>query len=183
MNRHNKTSITGTAAALLLCLVPGATNAEITTDGTMGPATSLTGPDFAITEDLGTRRGANRFHSFQRFGIASGESATFSGAADISNVINRVTGGEASGIDGALRSPIPNADVYLVNPAGIVYEIGCFRRAPGCLPFGPSSGEFAWFSGYIWQVVYCRGCQQHLGWMFSGEDRFFGLIVNKLAEA
>lgn len=69
------------------------------------------------------------------------------------------------------------------NPAGIVYEIGCFRRAPGCLPFGPSSGEFAWFSGYIWQVVYCRGCQQHLGWMFSGEDRFFGLIVNKLAEA
>ena len=68
------------------------------------------------------------------------------------------------------------------NPAGIVYEIGCFRRAPGCLPFGPSSTEFAWFSGYIWQVVYCRGCQQHLGWMFSGEDRFFGLIVNKLAE-
>lgn len=68
------------------------------------------------------------------------------------------------------------------NPAGIVYEIGCFRRAPGCLPFGPSSGEFAWFSGYIWQVVYCRGCQQHLGWMFSGEDQFFGLIVNKLAE-
>ena len=68
------------------------------------------------------------------------------------------------------------------NPAGIVYEIGCFRRAPGCLPFGPSSSEFAWFSGYFWQVVYCRGCQQHLGWMFSGEDRFFGLIVNKLAE-
>jgi hypothetical protein len=69
------------------------------------------------------------------------------------------------------------------NPAGVVYEIGCFRRAPGCLPFGLSSTEFAWFKGYSWQVVYCRGCQQHLGWMFSGEDRFFGLIVNKLAEA
>ncbi len=69
------------------------------------------------------------------------------------------------------------------NPAGIVYEIGCFRNAPGCLPFGPSSTEFAWFSGYSWQVVYCRGCQQHLGWRFAGEDRFYGLIVNKLAEA
>ena len=38
------------------------------------------------------------------------------------------------------------------NPAGVVYEIGCFRRAPGCLPFGPSSTEFAWFKGYSWQL-------------------------------
>ena len=68
------------------------------------------------------------------------------------------------------------------NPAGIVYEIGCFRNAPGCIPFGAASREFPWFSGYSWQVVYCRGCQQHLGWRFSGEDQFFGLIVNKLAE-
>ncbi|MBT8354065.1 MAG: hypothetical protein KJO60_06060 [Desulfofustis sp.] len=69
------------------------------------------------------------------------------------------------------------------NPAGVVYEIGCFRRAPGCIPFGPSSKEFAWFKGYSWQIVYCRGCQQHLGWSFSGEDQFFGIIVNKLVEA
>ncbi|MGI9536412.1 MAG: cereblon family protein [Desulfocapsaceae bacterium] len=68
------------------------------------------------------------------------------------------------------------------NPAGIVYEIGCFRRAPGCLPFGAPSSEFAWFGGYSWQVVYCRSCQQHLGWRFSGEDRFYGLVVNKLTE-
>ena len=69
------------------------------------------------------------------------------------------------------------------NPAGVVYEIGCFRRAPGCVPFGPSSTEFAWFKGYLWQIIYCRGCQQHLGWMFIGEERFFGIIVNKLIEA
>lgn len=68
------------------------------------------------------------------------------------------------------------------NPAGIVYEIGCFRRAPGCLVYGAPSSEFAWFGGYSWQIVHCRSCQQHLGWMFSGEDRFFGLVVNKLIE-
>lgn len=68
------------------------------------------------------------------------------------------------------------------NPAGIVYEIGCFRRAPGCQVYGESSGEFAWFKGYSWQVAYCRSCQQHLGWMFSGDDAFFGLIANKLIE-
>ena len=68
------------------------------------------------------------------------------------------------------------------NPAGIVYEIGCFRNAPGCLVYGRPSSEFSWFSGYHWQVVYCRSCGQHLGWKFSGADEFFGLIVNKLTE-
>lgn len=68
------------------------------------------------------------------------------------------------------------------NPAGIVYEISCFRRAPGCLVYGAPSTEFAWFAGYYWQVVYCRSCLTHLGWRFSGEDEFFGLIANKLME-
>jgi hypothetical protein len=68
------------------------------------------------------------------------------------------------------------------NPAGIVYEIGCFRKAPGCLAYGRPSSEFSWFSGYCWQIAYCRRCGQHLGWKFSGEDEFFGLIVKKLTE-
>ncbi len=68
------------------------------------------------------------------------------------------------------------------NPAGIVYEIGCFRRAPGCLVYGVPSSEFAWFSGYSWQVVYCRRCHQHLGWKFIADEEFFGLIVSKLTE-
>jgi len=68
------------------------------------------------------------------------------------------------------------------NPAGIVYEIGCFRSAPGCLSSGPPSSEFAWFSGYSWQVACCRNCQEHLGWIFRGEDEFYGLIVKKLKE-
>lgn len=68
------------------------------------------------------------------------------------------------------------------NPAGIVYEIGCFRSAPGCMTYGPPSSEFAWFSGYSWQIVCCRSCQEHLGWVFRGDDEFFGLIVRKLKE-
>ena len=69
------------------------------------------------------------------------------------------------------------------NPAGIVYEIGCFKNAPGGLVYGPVSNEFAWFSEYSWQVVYCNRCLEHLGWKFSaGGDVFFGLIVNRLQE-
>lgn len=68
------------------------------------------------------------------------------------------------------------------NPAGIVYEIGCFRNAPGCRTYGPLSSEFAWFTGYSWQVVCCCSCQEHLGWRFLKDDEFFGLIVKKLVE-
>ena len=69
------------------------------------------------------------------------------------------------------------------NPAGIVYEIGCFRRAPGCSKEGPSSREFSWFADYSWQISFCRSCTRHLGWFFSsGDDVFFGLIINRLKE-
>ncbi|MEE9337436.1 MAG: filamentous hemagglutinin N-terminal domain-containing protein, partial [Methylococcaceae bacterium] len=49
------------------------------------------------------------------------ESATFSGSAGIKNVISRVTGGQASTIDGVFRSTIPNANVYFLNPSGIIF--------------------------------------------------------------
>jgi hypothetical protein len=69
------------------------------------------------------------------------------------------------------------------NPAGIVYEIGCFSNAPGCLVYGPHSREFAWFAGYSWQICYCNECVEHLGWYFTtGDNAFFGLIVNRLQE-
>ncbi|HSA80755.1 MAG TPA: filamentous hemagglutinin N-terminal domain-containing protein [Geminicoccaceae bacterium] len=61
------------------------------------------------------------FHSFERFSLATGERATFTGPDQIRNVISRVTGGARSDIDGTLRSTIPGADLYFLNPAGVVF--------------------------------------------------------------
>lgn len=72
----------------------------------------------------------------------------------------------------------------VLNPAGIVFEIGCFREAQGCLAHGPASLEFSWFAGYSWRVAFCSACAEHLGWYFSaGDDAFWGLIVNRLLDA
>ncbi len=95
--------------------------AQIATDGTLSPAKDLTGPDYQISADLGKQAGGNLFHSFSRFDIHKGESATFSGPDTVSNVISRVTGGNASHIDGVLRSEIPDANLYLLNPSGIMF--------------------------------------------------------------
>jgi filamentous hemagglutinin family protein len=94
---------------------------EITLDGSLGTTGSLAGPDFQITEDLGQRTGGNLFHSFGQFNINIAESATFSGSAGIKNVISRVTGGQASTIDGSFRSTIPGANVYFLNPSGVIF--------------------------------------------------------------
>ena len=78
--------------------------AQIVTDGSVGPKVSLRGGEIKIGADLGTRRGDNLFHSFEKFGIATGQTATFTGPGAIRNVISRVTGGEVSNIDGKLAS-------------------------------------------------------------------------------
>lgn len=96
-------------------------HAEVTLDGTLGPRIALDGPDYAIGAELGQQHGGNLFHSFEKFNIQTGESATFSGPDSINNILSRVTGGSPSSIDGTLRSTIPNADVYLINPAGLMF--------------------------------------------------------------
>jgi filamentous hemagglutinin family protein len=95
--------------------------AQITTDGTLGPAQNLPGPDYQIGAFLGQQRGGNLFHSFQDFNLQSWESATFFGPNHIQNVISRVTGGNPSRIDGLFRSTIPGANVYFLNPYGIMF--------------------------------------------------------------
>jgi hypothetical protein len=69
------------------------------------------------------------------------------------------------------------------NPAGIVFELGCFRKAPGCRNSGRATSEFTWFAGYVWRFARCSNCGAHLGWFFEGRDStFFGLILTKLQE-
>ena len=105
---------------LAVLLSPTISYAEAVTDGSMGAIKSLSG-NFEVPASLGTTSGSNLFHSFQTFNINSGESATFTGASNISNVISRVTGGKISTIDGTLRSQVGNADFYFINPAGVVF--------------------------------------------------------------
>jgi len=96
-------------------------NGEIVTDGTLGQQINLLGTDFQITPNLGQQHGSNLFHSFQDFNLNSSESAIFSGPNSVQNVISRVTGGNLSNIDGLIRSTIPNANMYFLNPNGIIF--------------------------------------------------------------
>src|SRR5215510_16413289 len=79
-------------------------NTNITGDGTLG--TRVTPAGNVFSSDGGTIKGGNQFHSFGQFSVGTGNTANFSVANTIKNIICRVTGGVGSQIDGMLRSTI-----------------------------------------------------------------------------
>ncbi len=105
-----------------LLALTGMARAGVVTDGTVGPAGSIgkIGQDFSIPASLGTKAGGNLFHSFSELNLLQGESATFSGPGDVQNILARVRGPESS-IDGTLRSTIPGANLFLINPNGVLF--------------------------------------------------------------
>lgn len=73
-------------------------------------------------------------------------------------------------------------DHTFLNPSGQMFQIGCFRKADGCVVLGEVSSEWTWFQGFQWQVALCGQCLNHLGWFYHSEtdSPFFGLILDAL---
>ena len=92
--------------------------AQVTTDGTVNTQVNQDGNIAEITG--GETRGGNLFHSFQDFSVPTGNEAFFNNADNISNIFSRVTGGNISNIDGAIRAN-GSASLFLINPAGIIF--------------------------------------------------------------
>jgi filamentous hemagglutinin family protein len=108
-----------TFSSLIICTPAWA---QIAPDGTT-PSTTVTTPDgsnFTIEQGDRPEGGGNLFHSFREFSVPTGGSASFNNAPDVQNIINRVTGGSVSNIDGLIRAN-GSANLFLLNPAGIVF--------------------------------------------------------------
>ncbi|WP_445632805.1 hypothetical protein NSTC745_04374 [Nostoc sp. DSM 114161] len=94
---------------------------SITLDGTLGPAQTLTGPDYVIPQTVGQTVGNNLFHSFGQFNLNTNEAAIFESAANIQNILSRVTGSTPSLIDGLIRTSSGSVNLFLINPQGIIF--------------------------------------------------------------
>ncbi|GAB1541172.1 hypothetical protein NUACC21_38420 [Scytonema sp. NUACC21] len=101
-------------------------NAQITPDTTLGAESSVVTPNEVIRGlpsnrvNGGANRGANLFHSFQEFNIGEGRGVYFTNPPGVENILSRVTGANRSEILGRL-GVLGNANLFLINPSGIVF--------------------------------------------------------------
>jgi filamentous hemagglutinin family protein len=117
-------------------------------DGT-GTSVNQQNNRFDITGGQLSQDGANLFHSFEKFGLDSNQIANFLSNPQIHNILGRVVGGDASLINGLIQVTGGNSNLYLMNPAGIVFGANARLDVPGAFTATTASGigfGSAWFN-------------------------------------
>ena len=97
-----------------------------------GTSTIVTpnGEQFDIRGGRHSSDGRNLFHSFDRFGLEEGQTANFLADPNLSNILGRVTGRDPSFINGLLQVSGGSANLFLINPAGIVFGPSAALNVP-----------------------------------------------------
>ncbi|WP_434686316.1 filamentous hemagglutinin N-terminal domain-containing protein [Pseudanabaena minima] len=115
-------------------------HAQSITTGANGLNTNVdqVGNQYNITG--GTQAGGNLFYSLQKLGLSSGEIANFLSNPNVQNVLTRVTGGEASLINGLIQVTGGNSNLFIMNPAGIVFGANASLNVPASFSATTASG-------------------------------------------
>jgi len=113
--------------------IPPATT--IHADTTAGTMVTQSAPNiYKITGGTytGPAGSQNLFQSFDAFSLGPLDTALWTGTNPngVVRVVNRVTGGAVSQLDGTFQSDFPNADFYFINPAGVVLGNGFTFNVP-----------------------------------------------------
>jgi filamentous hemagglutinin family protein len=120
---------------VLFLAAPSLGDAQVTTSitsttgtGDLGTSVTQAGNLYNITGGTRPGSGPNLFHSFGDFSVGAGDIGNFlntpvNGSLPVtSNILSRVTGGNISNIYGTLQTTdFGNANLFLVNPSGIVF--------------------------------------------------------------
>lgn len=115
------------ASGLAAILSNNTIQAQITPDNTLGTENSLVTPNIDVNGtpsnriDGGAIRETNLFHSFQELNVGEGRGAYFTNPTGVESIFSRVTGTNSSNILGKLGVLGGSANLFLINPNGIIF--------------------------------------------------------------
>ncbi|HEY9601136.1 MAG TPA: CHAT domain-containing protein [Allocoleopsis sp.] len=107
-----------------------------------------------------SRDGANLFHSFTQFGLSSGQIANFLSNPSIQTILGRVVGGNPSVINGLIQVTGGNSNVFLMNPAGIIFGPNARLNVPAS--FTATTANGIGFGGDRWFNAIAENDYQNL---------------------
>ncbi len=133
--------------SLLLAVLPFAVLAQPCFAQPITPASDGTnttingiGNRFDITGGQLSGDRTNLFHSFSQFGLNSNQIANFLSNPNIQNILGRVVGGNPSIINGLIQVTGGSSNLFLMNPAGIVFGANASLNIPGSFTATTATG-------------------------------------------
>lgn len=108
-------------------------------DGT-GTVVTPTGNRLDIMGGQRSEDRANLFHSFNQFGLDQNQIANFVSDPSIQNILGRVTGGNPSVINGLIQVTGGNSNLFLMNPAGIIFGSNASLNVPASFTATTANG-------------------------------------------
>jgi filamentous hemagglutinin family protein len=100
----------------------------------------------------GTQAGSNLFHSLERLGLDANQIANFLSNPQITNILTRIVGGDPSVINGLIQVTGGSSNLFLMNPAGIIFGQNASLNVPGdftaTTATGIGFGSDRWFNAY-----------------------------------
>ncbi|WP_226889536.1 CHAT domain-containing protein [Nostoc sp. MG11] len=134
-------SLIGTGLAQAQQIIPA-------TDGT-GTIVTPNGNRLDINGGKTSSDGINLFHSFEQFGIKLEQIANFQANPALQNILGRITGGNASIINGLIQVTGGSPNLYLMNPAGFIFGSNASLNVPGAFTATTANGigfNNTWFN-------------------------------------
>ncbi|AFY60173.1 CHAT domain-containing protein [Synechococcus sp. PCC 6312] len=132
-----------------------------------GTVVEVNGQQYNIRGGAFSGDGRNLFHLFREFGLNNGQIANFLANPQLRNILAGVSGGHPSVINGLLQVSGGNPNLYLLNPAGIIFGANAQLNVPAA--FAATTATGAEFGG---------------GWFsLTGKNNFENLVGNPLGFA
>lgn len=160
-----------TAPVLAQSITPANNNDTGTTVTQNGNHFDITGGSLSSDE-------TNLFHSFQEFGIDSGQIANFLATPNLRNILGRVMGENPSIIDGLIQVTGGTANLYLMNPAGIIFGANAQLNTPA--DFTATTATGIGFGNHWFNALGDNNYQQLVGDpnQFAFDLSQGGIIIN-----